>query len=121
MRPNIKVVVTFEEFEAFINAKTRGTKVIHVVGAECENDAGMVILSVLDMSAKPLPEQHIAYRVLISDFDIHKNVGKDVHRCISTPDGCSLKKFDGEWRFHNLGRYAPIVEYCPFCGVGLEV
>jgi len=81
MRPNIKVVVTFEELEALINAKTRASKTVHVVGAECENDAGMVILSVLDMSAKPLPEQHIAYRVLISDFDIDPDCVKYCAHC----------------------------------------
>jgi len=70
MRPNIQIIITFEELEALINAKTRASKVVHVVGAECENNMGMVILSVLDMSARPLQEMNIPYRVLISDFDI---------------------------------------------------
>jgi len=70
MRPNIKVVVTFEELEVLINAKTRAPKTVHVVGAERENDAGIVILSVLDMSAEPLQEMNIPHRARISEFDV---------------------------------------------------
>ena len=81
MRPNIRVVVSFEELEALINTQTRASKIVHVVGAECENATGLVTLSVLDMSAKSLTYGCYARRVGMVDFDIDPDGVKYCAHC----------------------------------------
>ena len=126
MRPNVRLIISFEEFEELINVRARGTiPNIHITDAACDNDRGVVALSAIDMRCRPLRNMEIATSVpffAFTDAGLRPKETGDTHKCIYMPDGYILRKSrGGDWFYCHLGDSQPIVEFCPHCGLKLEV
>ena len=126
MRPNVKLIISFEEFEELINVRARGTiPNIHITSASCDNDRGGVVLSAIDMRCRPLRGIELATSVpffAFTDTGLQRRETREIHKCHYMPDGYILRKSrGGDWFYCHLGDSQPIVEFCPHCGLKLEV
>jgi len=133
MRPNVKLIISFEEFEELINFRAIGTiPNIHITGASCDNDRGMVVLSAIDMRRKPLRNIELATSVPFFEFADGKtqatavvwaaDVVQHARRRWSVyrvRDGCDLS----ETQFETLEQFAVarLDNGLGIDGVGIEV
>ena len=84
----------FEKFEEMLNSATKGAKPLHVVGADCDNERGIVTLHVIDFDENPLGSGSVGFKIPFYEYIVtHNGVVRNCQCCGQKLGGVDEKSF----------------------------